>query len=410
MFNGDYLNESGNIAHEIINLFRADNGRHYIYALPQGLIGRDRDGKVTDILLVQNVGNNRLKVLARVKNITCCQHIAKKEKFTDEEVRKIVHDYAQECSVKYNGVFIGDIFANNRYNNQKDISSAYFTFDVEPEQYRRPPIDKPIYISTSDEDVKLSNTKFRQTEFYSLSDNADDFNTLRDMIDDVSLWEKEDNAPYVRSDSDFSSRRTFLTICRKEYDELVYSNMLAYYLENNPDMLNDFVHKVLGLPLDGPFSIKREYKHTDILIENRDCSIILENKIKSGVNGVSYNHSQLDKYIEAIRKGDETKNIPPRALENIYGFVLCPNYNQIKISDYTNSANERLMARYYKDTNVNGKENVITYLNLSEFFGIYDIKDPYFADFKKALELHSHNHDTQLEDLMLERFLAMTKR
>ena len=178
--------------------------------------------------------------------------------------------------------------------------------------------------------------------------------------------------------------------------------MLAYYFENNPAILQDFVNKILGLPFKAPFSVKREYKHTDILIENADgAAIILENKIKSGINGLSEDgRNQLDKYVEEISR--------QYGLENTYGFVLCPNYNIIKISNYKNAANQHLIARYYTKS----KENVIPYTKLYDFFSIYkeNVNDKYYEDFLKALKLHSSKSDTTLRDIMLERFLAITKK
>lgn len=398
MYNGDYLNEGSNIGHEVINLFRADNGRHYIYCLPGGTIGVSKDGKVTDILLVQNVGNNTLKVLARINNISSDQHIAKHCKFSKEEIKQNVINYALEQNVTYNQKPISSIFVANKYNSEQDISSVNFTFEVESEQYREPLLD--IYLTSKIGQYALSNTKFRQTEYFTPT-NKEDFRTLCTLIDDDTIWQNEDTAPFVNNRTPNPDRYTFLTLCHKEYDELSYSNMLAYYLENNPAILQDFVNKILGLPFKAPFSIKREYKHTDILIENADGAIILENKIKSGINGLSEDgRNQLDKYVEEISK--------QYGLENTYGFVLCPNYNIIKISNYKNAANQHLIARYYTKS----KENVIPYTKLNEFFGIYkkNVNDKYYEDFLKALKLHSSESDTTLRDIMLERFLAITKK
>ena len=399
MYNGDYLNEGSNIGHEVINLFRADNGRHYIYCLPGGTIGVSKDGKVTDILLVQNVGNNTLKVLARINNISSDQHIAKHCKFSKEEIQQHVINYALEQNVTYNQKPISSIFMANKYKSEQDISSVNFTFEVESEQYREPLND--IYLTSKTGQYALSNTKFRQTEYFT-SANKEDFRTLCALIDDDTIWQNEDTAPFVNNRTPNPDRYTFLTLCHKEYDELSYSNMLAYYFENNPAILQDFVNKILGLPFKAPFSVKREYKHTDILIENGDgAAIILENKIKSGINGLSEDgRNQLDKYVEEISR--------QYGLENTYGFVLCPNYNIIKISNYKNAANQHLIARYYTKS----KENVIPYTKLYDFFSIYkeNVNDKYYEDFLKALKLHSSKSDTTLRDIMLERFLAITKK
>ena len=39
-----------------------------------------------------------------------------------------------------------------------------------------------------------------------------------------------------------------------------------------------------------------------------------------------------------------------------------------------------------------------------------EVNDKYYEDFLKALKLHSSKSDTTLRDIMLERFLAITKK
>ena len=54
MFSGGYLNES--LGHEIINLFKADNGRHYIYVNPYGTINEDaKNAHKVLLVLFQNI-------------------------------------------------------------------------------------------------------------------------------------------------------------------------------------------------------------------------------------------------------------------------------------------------------------------------------------------------------------------
>ena len=55
---------------------------------------------------------------------------------------------------------------------------------------------------------------------------------------------------------------------------------------------------------------------------------------------------------------------------------------------------------------------MIPYIKLFDFFDIYkeNVNDKYYEDFLKALKLHSSKSDTTLRDIMLERFLAITKK
>ena len=48
MYNGDYL--QGNLGHEIINLYRSDNGQCYLYLQALGEIASTRIGTVDSML------------------------------------------------------------------------------------------------------------------------------------------------------------------------------------------------------------------------------------------------------------------------------------------------------------------------------------------------------------------------
>ena len=54
MYTGTYLeDENANIGHEIINLFKADNGNNYIYILPYGSMSKKHNDKIKSILLLK---------------------------------------------------------------------------------------------------------------------------------------------------------------------------------------------------------------------------------------------------------------------------------------------------------------------------------------------------------------------
>ena len=67
LFRGGYLTESNMLGHEIINLFQDDDGHHYIYVVPWGLVGRDHVDKVGTIILARHIGNNQVEIIAKAK-------------------------------------------------------------------------------------------------------------------------------------------------------------------------------------------------------------------------------------------------------------------------------------------------------------------------------------------------------
>ena len=63
MFRGEYLKD--NLGHEIINLFKADDGNHYIYVNPWGHVNEKDHGKIDTILLVRHISNYQVEIIAK---------------------------------------------------------------------------------------------------------------------------------------------------------------------------------------------------------------------------------------------------------------------------------------------------------------------------------------------------------
>ena len=68
MYTGSYL--SSNLGHEVINMFQADNGKHYLYLNARGNFDKKTGEKISDMLLVRYVGENRLEILAWASGLT----------------------------------------------------------------------------------------------------------------------------------------------------------------------------------------------------------------------------------------------------------------------------------------------------------------------------------------------------
>jgi hypothetical protein len=70
MYSGDFLTTDGNIGHEVINLFKDDKGRNFIYTLPDGSIAKEHNNRIKAILLVRWVGNHTMEILAKAEELT----------------------------------------------------------------------------------------------------------------------------------------------------------------------------------------------------------------------------------------------------------------------------------------------------------------------------------------------------
>ena len=68
MYTGSYL--STNLGHEVINMFQADNGKHYLYLNAKGNYDGKNVGEIDDMLLVRYVGENKVEILAWASGLT----------------------------------------------------------------------------------------------------------------------------------------------------------------------------------------------------------------------------------------------------------------------------------------------------------------------------------------------------
>ena len=99
MFRGNYLREK--LGHEIINLFTADNGKHYIYVNPWGHVNEKDHGKIETILLVRYVGNRKVKIIAKAWNLSDSYSSVKgkhsRKERTSQELLEIKKGQMKDC-------------------------------------------------------------------------------------------------------------------------------------------------------------------------------------------------------------------------------------------------------------------------------------------------------------------------
>jgi len=378
MFVGDYIKGIDNIGHEIINLFKSDNGDSYIYVLPYGKIAPIHNNKVETILLVGGVGKGILQVLARADGLT---HIP------------IDANDSIASNITYGGVSLTDVFKNND-DGMLATKPIYVTFRAGKVVA---PI-KPLFLTIgpgnkTNNIYHIDGVKFHLTAFFDRDDNI-----LRDILDDKSLWSEDDFQQKVKIDLLLEESTTcFLNVIQKEYDELAYSNILAYLLRTSSEILSMFVKRVLGIDVDevARFQILREYKHIDLLIKNDDYYIIIENKIRSGINGIIQGDgNQLSNYIRVIEK-------EKRPGCSIHPYILTPDYHDIDLMECCVNAepdNKEKILMYKK----------IKYSDVLSFF-IKNEKllkrNKYYADCINALRLQSDVVDNEMRNDMLRRFV-----
>ncbi|WP_423363030.1 PD-(D/E)XK nuclease family protein [Mycoplasma sp. P36-A1] len=395
MYVGTYLSEGENIGHEIINLYKADDGKNYVYLNSQGSIDLSHKEYEITVLLVRKFAQKTYKVLAKAEGITILD-------FADSKFpRKERYKGQVTLGLTYGGVSLVDLFEENLYRGSLEGNKNVYTTFV-ADSVVKP--KSPVYI-TDDESVSDDNVFFVRTnkgfgkqtlrEFYNENKKPESFTDLNQIIENKELWEEANTTqaiselPEPQKDPNFN----FLKIIRQEDNELAFSNMFTYFFDINRDAFSRFAQEVLSVDVQTDFTIEREKKNIDLLISDKNNAVVIENKIKSSINGINESHdiysnqvqSQLNKYYQFVTTDDEY------CKKTVSCFIFSPNYNRIDLSKF--SCGEKYTVVYYREI----------YNFFVENRNLYD-EMPYFEDFINALHKHTKDYDNELEEEMQRRF------
>lgn len=386
LFAGKYLEEGENIGHEVINLFKDDNGNNNLFITSNGSIDNDHD--VEYVLFVRHISHNTtVEVICLAEGIY---------RISDEEMNRI----------RYAGVSLSQIFSGNTFHGKKDSFANHVTYRAE--NVRLPSKSKRIFITIDDEFssdgyvVRLQSKKKvvvpeKDRSFYSCEYDSEAYYQLIDVINNNELWEKNNTTKKLIPDGAVHNQSpSFLEVIRKEDDEIVFSNLISYFFGYSHPAFQRFAAEssLLDIPdMSASFSLVREQKvdnkrdRIDLWIESDKDIIVIENKIKSGINGiVSQEYSQLHSYYEyAEKKAKETNKQP-------HYFIFVPDYSRLDLAAY-------------------GLENVykkIRYSDIYNFFikesAVY-IADRAFPDFVRGLKRHTLSLPDLQFDTMRSRLL-----
>ena len=131
MYTGSYL--STNLGHEVINMFQADNGNHYLYLNSKGNF-TERGKEVGTMLLVRGIGKGRVEVVGMAKNLrpveSACCTLPRDLGRINESVREKQKTFLTD--VKYGKVPILDIFG------EKGQQSVYVSYWVKGKDFYTP--------------------------------------------------------------------------------------------------------------------------------------------------------------------------------------------------------------------------------------------------------------------------------
>lgn len=426
MYAGNYINK--NIGHEIINLYKTDKGENYIYISPHGKIDKNKYQNIKTVLLARGAGKRKIEIIAKadishnedikdyLNPLILHEQYKKVSTNLKQNENKFIHEKHNEAiikyEIKYDNVELNKIFAKNEGNE----TAAYLTFKAS--NVYKP--DKPLYFSYK------GNSQNELAEFISSNDNNFSFQYLciknqkcikylseKDMkkgdFDKFikalnKQFENKIEATTTLEESQYKGQtQSFLDITGKQYDELAYSNMFAYFFEKDEQLFNNFakiVLEVADVTTKITYEVKREENKIDLLINTDNHVFVIENKIKSKINGEKYDfynekyQNQLTKYYNSVKKDEKYKN------KNCTFYIFTPDYNKININE--------LQSKCGKDTNsskIIGKYKIKKYSELLKFFKQNPSKDTiHYKAFCDSLERHTKNIDNSIEETMEYKF------
>ena len=150
-----------------------------------------------------------------------------------------------------------------------------------------------------------------------------DLNVVKIIFDNLKKFLTVNNDNLINY-NDLKSELPLCIINDRVSLEDSMSNMIAYFLRRDNDLLKKFLLNFLNVKTKSneKFQIIREEKNIDLLLKSDNKIIVIENKINSGINGIkSPKYSQLSKYYQYVN--DKYKN------HDKFFFLLKPNNNYI---------------------------------------------------------------------------------
>lgn len=396
MYVGSYL--QNNIGHEVINLFKADNGNNYIYVNKDGKTSQENNKAV---LLVRNVEEGVVEVIAKADVLENVYQVCKDK--DDEEARRKVKQYIDNNNITYGGVKLYELWKDDLYPyiitfraDLRMVKEPFYLIEpVENKDKTKNPRYKN-HIFLPEKHFKSQSLKI----YYTKKEQLQAYNELEEILKEASYWETENTTQKLNIGEygALKAHDNILSVIKKEYDELVFSNLLAYFFEKDKRLFSKFADEVLGIQdFSNQFNIVRESNNNiDLWIASDKHILVIENKIKSKINGERHDleseeiQSQLKKYY------DYAADQASKEAKQFKCFIISPDYNRLDISKYEAGNNY----------------TIIPYSKIYDFYFRYAgemIYINYFPEFLDALKKHSMTIDNSNFEDMKRKFISTIK-
>lgn len=323
-FLGGWLDDEGNIGHEIIDFLFTDNNEYFVYNNPWGacpdniwvegttkLVRNSKEKYIGKYMVLTSETRNKdfdILYVIELKEKLHRYHI-KKEESLDVRCPKEMVGLIKELNAVYNGRYLYDIF---------EYESLCLTFR-----------GNKIYKAVQPITITGLNYNFQRNKGYIYNDQyPNDYSivlsTIENAIADGKLVDFTPRNVNREQIGDLNANKTFLDLISMQDSEQVYTNILHSLLEQG-DLLKHFCLRFKedkAFDFDGVFKVFRETKvvdgRMDVCAESENQRIIIENKVYSGLNGLKPvdNKTQLSTYYD----WGKIKKIDPLC------FVVAPNF------------------------------------------------------------------------------------
>ena len=392
MYAGDYL--SSNIGHEVINLYQADNGGHYLYLNATGDFAKEHADNIGWMLLAKYHQPREIEVIGMAAGLEDVyipdNKFSNKYGSINEDILRHQQDYVKkEGGITYGGVSIFDIFGD------AGQQSVFITYKAKklyvPANGCRLFIhfgsDKPT--NTFGDVICLNEHEQAKTSLKQyIYSGTRDFDRLMDMINDMRLW-RESNDKVDKKELNNQQNISLFDICQIQNDENRFSNAFSYFMTHNSyrDLWIGFFRKRCGVSLNRNFTVAREelskiddakYNkkypgggRIDLLIRDANNIIVIENKIRSDINKIESDKDsdQLERYYNYIVWQTNHRRDSADRNKNARFFILSPEYNKPIID-------ERMRDNYtiitYKDVYEYLEENRVSFEKDSNFVAFFN--------------------------------------
>lgn len=421
LFAGSFLDD--HIGHEIVNLYKDDNGENYLYIQPYGTYHREHAGKIRYVLLVRGIsGKQTVEVLGLATGLTELYNPS----LTAGAMWKEHEEYLIREKVSYGGMPIRDIF--DRSKEKAEVQPVYLS--MKAEKVMRP--SKKVYIvykggkGVDDPDavfVELRHTnqaKCSLKQYFTEQD--EDYLIIRELIERKNLWtidteQVDDNAQSgIEEDS-------FWNVCAIEDYELAWSSALAYFMRKYPELVVGFAKDFLNARVNRFDIVERETDNIDILLENDEEIVVIENKITSKINGIQVKDNklvgtQLMKYhFKALERAcgaekpvgtySQWKSLRQRCPKKISCFILAPNYNTINLDEYDTPFDDSAGSELFRCRDFYRQ---ITYWDIYSFLSGKHPEDSYFQEMLKGMKKHTLEYHDDLFEVTRKKFIKQIRK